>query len=267
MSDETAIVPQDMVQLGTLHVAPEAVIERATAISKALAKVIEDRKLYKKIGQKRHVLVEGWNTLGAMVGISPKEREVKKSIDEHGIIEYEAYIDLVRNDDGKVIGGASSICRTSENNWNNKPLYAVRSMAVTRATGKAFRLKLSWIMELAGFSPTPAEEMDFINGEAREITGRMENQWEKEVIDKLLDLQLVQARPHAVNILNRSPFMEVPYRELEIVEAVAYVIGWKRLDEKLSSDEKQAAMNKAWNEDGKEELLDKAIEMLGGQND
>ena len=112
MSDDTAIVPQEMVQLGTLQVAPEAVIERATGISKALANVIEDRKLYKQIGQKRHVLVEGWNTLGAMVGISPKEREVHKHIEESGVIEYEAYIDLVRNDDGKVIGGASSICRT-----------------------------------------------------------------------------------------------------------------------------------------------------------
>jgi len=32
-------------------------------------------------------------------------------------------------------------------------------MAITRATGKAFRLSLSWIMQLAGFDPTPAEEI------------------------------------------------------------------------------------------------------------
>jgi len=267
MSDETAIVQQEMVQLGTLHVAPEAVIERATAISKALARVIEDRKLYKQIGQKRHVLVEGWNTLGAMVGISPKEREVNKIIEDSGTIEYEAYIDLVRNDDGKVIGGASSICRTEENNWQNKPLYAVRSMAVTRATGKAFRLKLSWIMELAGFSPTPAEEMDFVEGEYTEAKHRIENQWEQEIIDKLVDLQLVQARPHAVNILNRSPFMSVPYHQLEMVEAVAYVYGWQQLKENIpdmSTDERNAAMNKSWAEGNNEDCLAKAIEMLGG---
>ena len=175
MNEETAIVQQEMVQLGTLSIAPEAIIERATRISKSLAKVIEDRKLYKQIGNNRHVLVEGWNTLGAMVGISPKERSVSKHEDD-GIIEYEAYVDLVRNNDGLVIGGASAICRTSENNWDNKPLYAVRSMSVTRATGKAFRLKLSWIMELAGFSPTPAEEMDFINGEARDVTPKKTGQ-------------------------------------------------------------------------------------------
>lgn len=35
----------------------------------------------------------------------------------------------------------------------------MRSMAVTRATGKAFRLGFSWVMVMAGYSPTPAEEM------------------------------------------------------------------------------------------------------------
>jgi hypothetical protein len=32
-------------------------------------------------------------------------------------------------------------------------------MAQTRATGKACRLAFSWIMSLAGYEPTPAEEM------------------------------------------------------------------------------------------------------------
>ncbi len=32
-------------------------------------------------------------------------------------------------------------------------------MAITRATGKACRLAFSWIMTLAGYDPTPAEEL------------------------------------------------------------------------------------------------------------
>ena len=36
---------------------------------------------------------------------------------------------------------------------------ARRSMAQTRATGKACRLAFSWIMALAGYEPTPAEEL------------------------------------------------------------------------------------------------------------
>jgi hypothetical protein len=34
-------------------------------------------------------------------------------------------------------------------------------MAQTRATGKAFRNLISWLMKAAGFEATPAEEMDF----------------------------------------------------------------------------------------------------------
>lgn len=171
MPDELTVIPQEIVQIGTLCMAPDKMIARATAISTALAAVIEDRKLYEIIKGKRHVRVEGWNTLGAMVGISPKERDVKKTIDDNGILEYEAYVDLIRNDDGKEIGGASAICRTDERNWRGKPAYAVRSMAVTRATSKAFRLKLSWIMQLAGFATTPAEEM---NGKQELPTGSTE---------------------------------------------------------------------------------------------
>ena len=270
MNEETAIVPQDMVQLGALQVSPEDVVKRATRVAEALADVIKKKNLSVKIRNKEYVRVEGWSTLGAMIGVLPRTVSVIEI--QEGI--FEATVELIRTSDQAVIGQGIAECgsvdeidRDGNPIWSGRPRYARKSMAITRATGKAFRLGLAWIMELAGYSGTPAEEMDFINGEARDITGRMENQWEKEVIDKLLDLQLVQARPHAVNILNRSPFMEVPYRELEIVEAVAYVIGWSRLDDKLSSDEKQAAMNKAWNEDEKEELLDKAVEMLGGEQD
>jgi hypothetical protein len=167
MSDQTALVPTEQVYLGSLALAPEAVVERATRIANALAKVIKERHLSKKIGPSEHVLVEGWATLGALVGISPKEREVKHLVDD-GIHEYEAYVDLVRTDTGIVVGGGSAICRSDEQNWRGKPQYAIRSMAITRATGKAFRLKLAFVMELAGFATTPAEEMDGVDIQAHE---------------------------------------------------------------------------------------------------
>lgn len=40
------------------------------------------------------------------------------------------------------------------------PLYQLRSMAQTRACAKAFRNCLSWVVVLAGYRPTPAEELD-----------------------------------------------------------------------------------------------------------
>ena len=112
---------------------------------------------------------------------------------------------------------------------------------------------------------TPNGEFERTEAEQGQSIARIENQWEQEIIDKLLDLQLVQTKPHAVNILNRSPFMSVPYRQLNVVDAVAYVIGWSGLDDKKSSDEKQAVMNKAWADGDNDSLLAKAIEMLGGE--
>ena len=54
-----------------------------------------------------------------------------------------------------------AICSNKEANKRQWDEYAICSMAQTRATGKAFRNLLSWIMKAAGFEATPAEEMDF----------------------------------------------------------------------------------------------------------
>jgi len=40
------------------------------------------------------------------------------------------------------------------------PLFQLRSMAQTRAGAKALRNALAWVVVLAGYKPTPAEEMD-----------------------------------------------------------------------------------------------------------
>jgi hypothetical protein len=68
--------------------------------------------------------------------------------------------------DQAVISRASAECGSSDELdkygkpvWSNRPRYARRSMAQTRATGKACRLAFSWIMSLAGYEVTPAEEM------------------------------------------------------------------------------------------------------------
>lgn len=156
MDNETAIVLVPEARLGALTVEPEKMIERATAIAKILGRMILDRKLYTEIKGKKFVRVEGWSTLGAMLGVLPREVEVKKLEDG-----YEATVELIRAGDGLGIGRGSAICLRSEKRWASADEYAVRSMAITRATGKAFRLGLSWIIKLAGdYEPTPAEEMD-----------------------------------------------------------------------------------------------------------
>lgn len=147
------------VQLGVLSLyGPDEVIQIASAMAETLADVIRSRRLYVTISGKQYVKVEGWSTLGAMMGILPREVEVNEC--ENG--DYLATVELIRASDGAIIGRASSLVSSDEKLWQDRPRYARRSMAVTRATGKAFRLGFSWIMAIAGYEPTPAEEMPTI---------------------------------------------------------------------------------------------------------
>ena len=78
---------------------------------------------------------------------------------------YRAYLAIyeVRHG-GQTVTRASAICARSEEKWANRDEYAVRSMAATRAVGKAYRIGLAGLAVMAGLEPTPAEEV----GEAGE---------------------------------------------------------------------------------------------------
>ena len=156
MDETTALVP--------IEQEPDEYLARATKIATALARVINDRHLYKVIQDRKYVMVEGWTTLGGIIGVLPREVEVKR-LDDGG---YEAIVELVRVRDGMVVGRASALCGMDEKTWASRPEYARRSMATTRATGKAYRLGYSSIIKLAGFEATPAEEMP-VEGEFHEV--------------------------------------------------------------------------------------------------
>ncbi len=130
---------------------PSAVVERAAKVATALQDIIDKKQLFKSIGGKKHVLVEGWTCLGSMLGVFPRTAWTKPL--ENG---WEARVEVV-NLSGAVISAAS--CTRDEANWGKRDDYALRSMAQTRATSKALRMPLGFIAVLAGYSGTPAEEM------------------------------------------------------------------------------------------------------------
>ena len=137
-----------------LDMPPKLMAAAISDMASVLNDIIDKQEMFVKISGKKHVKVDGWCTLGTFLGVLPVEEEVK----EEGRGWY-AKVNLVNKNNGMVIGGASSICTRDENRWKDAPDYAVRSMAVTRATGKAYRLAFSWIMCMAGYNPTPYEEM------------------------------------------------------------------------------------------------------------
>ena len=147
----------DMTLYGTDD--PEAIIEKATAQAKALDRVVRERNLITNIRGNEHVRVEGWTTLGALVGVFPVTAWTKRLVDDRGNFEgFEARVEA-HTRDGSIVGAAEARCTRWEDNWAKRDEYALQSMAQTRATSKALRMPLGFIVELAGFNPTPAEEM------------------------------------------------------------------------------------------------------------
>lgn len=142
---------------GFFAMEPKQQIAYASEIATVLADVIDKQKLYSNIQGKNYVKVEGWQTLGTFLGIIPKERNVNRLSDG----SYEAFVDLIKFADGTIVGGGSALCSINEKRWGGADEYARRSMAITRATGKAFRSAFSWIITLAGYEPCPEEEIPF----------------------------------------------------------------------------------------------------------
>lgn len=148
---ELELAPQQVTLFRTDD--PDEVVARATKTANTLANVIREQKLSTNIKGREHVRVEGWSLLGTMLGVFPVCTETRKT-EDGWIARVEA-----RTLSGAVVGAAEAICSRSENTWKNRDDYALCSMAQTRATSKALRQPLGFVMTLAGFAETPAEEM------------------------------------------------------------------------------------------------------------
>lgn len=62
--------------------------------------------------------------------------------------------------DANLFGGKGGYVKERKQTGSvKKPLFQLRSMAQTRAEAKALKQKFSWVVVLAGYSPTPAEEL------------------------------------------------------------------------------------------------------------
>jgi hypothetical protein len=142
---------------------PVEVVVAATKVADALSPIIRDRKLFTTIGNKEHVRVEGWTLLGSMLGVFPVAVS-SQQLDGGG---YECRVEA-RTLQGHIVGAAISSCTRDERRWKTADDYAIQSMAQTRATSKALRLPLGFVMQLAGYSPTPAEEMEGIHDNKHE---------------------------------------------------------------------------------------------------
>ena len=128
----------------------------ATEVADALTDVLETQGLTVELkkGQPKYVTAEGWNTLGTILGTYACTEEVVPFTDSKAKTAFKAKVSIMQGD--KVLSTAEAIATSGGFQKDEQSIY---SMAQTRAMGKAYRMAFSWIIKLAGYSPTPAEEM------------------------------------------------------------------------------------------------------------
>lgn len=176
---------------------PEMVLAEAQQAATVLVKVIGMKDKPVKFNNETYLEFEDWQTVAKFYGCTSKVTETKY-VEFGGVQGFEA-VAVVLDRNQNEIGRAESMCLNDEENWGAipkyewkdildekgkriwdkalrngkggykaekiqvgttpKPLFQLRSMAQTRAGAKALRSVFSWVVVLAGYKPTVAEEM------------------------------------------------------------------------------------------------------------
>jgi len=159
---------------------PDVVLQNAMVAAKALKDVISHKPKPVILNGEQYLEFEDWQTCGQFYGYTVKTGEAV-AVEVDGVKGAKAHADLVDFKTGEIIGGAEAYCMRDEEHWNTRPKYEwqgegddrkrvkigdeivpwfqLASMAQTRAGAKAFRNRLAWVVVLAGYKPTPAEEI------------------------------------------------------------------------------------------------------------
>lgn len=162
---------------------PEDVLAEAQRAARALKDVVTQTNAVVKLGNSEHLKVEAWQTLGHFYGLTARVRE-SRYVEFGGVQGWEAIAELVTKD-GRILSTADAMCLNDEDKWSTRakyewqngqkikvgeervPLFQLRSMAQTRAISKVHSNALKWVVVLAGYNPTPAEEVEDGVGEEK----------------------------------------------------------------------------------------------------
>lgn len=164
MSETHELVPAPAVPAQDLTLArdPGLVLQEAQRAAVALKDVIDRKAKPVRFNGETYLEFEDWQTVGRFYGITAKVVETCP-VDFGETRGWEARAVALHAATGVEISAADSMCLNDEPNWRNKPLFQLRSMAQTRACAKALRNVLSWVVVLAGYRTTPAEELDGVS--------------------------------------------------------------------------------------------------------
>lgn len=182
MVESTALVVADVPAAAQFALArpPAVVLEEARNAARALKDVLDAKAKKVVFNGEQYLEFEDWQTLGRFYGVTAKV--VDTHFVEYGDVKGFAARAVALRADGAEISAAEAECLNDEPKWRSRPVYEwgetptgrrerlkvgeepvplfmLKSMAQTRASAKALRNVLAWVVVLAGYRPTPAEEL------------------------------------------------------------------------------------------------------------
>jgi hypothetical protein len=176
---------------------PEQVLADAQKAASALMKVVSGKKKQITFNGETYLESGDWQTVAKFYGVTAKVESTKfVTFGEASGFEAAA---VALDCNGREVSRGEAMCLNDEDNWGMRPkyewqnefdsngkmiwefneakgknlprrkkvqvgeaptpLFQLRSMAQTRACGKALSNLFKWVVVLAGYKPTPAEEM------------------------------------------------------------------------------------------------------------
>ena len=146
----------------TIALEPQDVVSNATIQAKLLMDIVTKTGCFQVISGKKYLQVEAWETIGAFNRVHAVTESITPITQDGVTVGYDAKVTLI-NQDGFLVGAAIMPCYFTENACKGKVGDAkdksCKSAAQTFATSKAYRMNYSYVAILAGYQPTPAEEM------------------------------------------------------------------------------------------------------------
>jgi hypothetical protein len=148
--------PTTLAPLNLFGSSPAAALESMSEIARLLTDVLKQQKLYATIQGRNHVTVEGWTLLGSLLGVFPVVVSTERVTEPAE--GYKARVEA-RTADGRVVGAGEALCTRAERTWKSRDEFALMAMAQTRATSRALRNPLGFVVKMAGYETAGAEEM------------------------------------------------------------------------------------------------------------
>jgi hypothetical protein len=171
---------------------PDQITAAAADVATRFSDIVKRQRMFKRIGDRDHILIEAWQTIGTLTGVfateaggvrelpwpdinqmvwvadePPPGDELHKKFEHHQtIIEahtlgrswgYAAAFRAVQN--GREVGWGEGRVDRSERTWAGRDDYALASMAQTRGQSRALGAPLRFIVKLAGYEATSPDEM------------------------------------------------------------------------------------------------------------